>query len=123
MDKKVYLIVAYVLIMEFTSSDICYAASISAKLSNSDTRVTTTFDSGSSGNHFVRVHGYEYYAYKDKYFLYDVTNTIQGGGSLHVTHASGSSCMFVPVHSGVRLKSYVSFNTKNNVVLSAIPTR
>lgn len=122
LKKSIGSFLALAFAMLLITGNKCYAASISAVLATSHKKVTTTFNSGSSGNHWIRVKGYEYYAYKDQYFSYDVTKTKQGGGTLKVTHHAGDSCEFVKSYSGQKLKSYVSLYTEGNVILSAIAT-
>lgn len=90
-------------------STTAYAASLSATLNTKKTQVTSTFNSGTSGYHVVRVHGYEYHPTLNEYIKYTMNSNVSGGGNLTTLHVTHNGYKFETYHAGVYLTSALYF--------------
>ena len=89
----------------FMDSNVARAASIRATLILNNQQVLTVFDSGTSGYHIVQVIGYEKSG--AKYFFYDKTTNVTGGGTLETVHITDAGYKFVKNYNGVSLISSI----------------
>lgn len=89
------------------------AVSISAVLASNTScgKVTTTFNSGKSGYHYVVVNGYEYHSGWGEYRKFSGKKSSSGGGTMSVNIYSSVGCTFKLKYNGVRLSSSVYYNT------------
>lgn len=99
--------VALVLAMGITTTT--YAASLSATLNTKKTQVTSNFNSGTSGYHIVKVHGYEYHPTLNEYIEYTEKSDVSGGGNLTTLHVTHAGYKFETYHSGDYLTSTLYF--------------
>ena len=89
----------------FMDYNVASAASIRATLILNNQQVLTVFDSGTSGYHIVQVIGYEKSG--AKYFFYDKTTNVTGGGTLETVHITDAGYKFVKIYNGVSLISSI----------------
>ncbi len=92
------------------SVTVASAASIGSSLNANAAKVTTTFNSGSSGYHTVQVIGYEKHPQTGHCPLYNVTNGKSGGGNLSTVHSAHTGYQFQKSCSGITLSSTVRLN-------------
>ena len=104
--KKFLKIIALTIILNvFTNYNTAMASTIRATLIENDRKVSTVFNSGKSGYHTVEVVGYERSG--AKYFFYDKTTNVTGGGTLETVHITDAGYKFVKNYNGVSLISSI----------------